>query len=85
MDITIPKETSEWVEVPVLVDDVPTSDFQVAVTRWPTRPVTADWQQATVVGDAGGVVLAGLEPGTHQVWVRIGGAVVAAGSVWVNG
>lgn len=82
-DLTVPHETSEFMAVP-LTDDAgaPITDFTVAVTRWPARPVT--WEAPAVRGTDKGVVLAGLEHGTHVVWANVGGTVVAVGSVWAE-
>lgn len=82
-DITVPRETSEFMEVP-LTDETgaPITDFQVAVTRWPARPTA--WQAPATQGTEKGVVLAGLPHGTHVVWANISGTVLAVGSVWVE-
>lgn len=81
-DITVPRETAEFMEVPVYDGDTLLTDFLVAVTRWPERPTA--WTQAVVQGEVAGVALAGLEHGTHQVWVKVSGTVVAAGTVWAE-
>jgi hypothetical protein len=83
MDVTLPRETSEFLPIPVFDDTgVAVTDFEVAVTRWPERPT--GWSAATVVGSDAGAVVAGLAHGTHQVWVRRNGTVVAAGMIWVD-
>ena len=84
-DITVPRETREFVPIPVEVDDVGSLDFETAVTRWPARPVNLDWTQASIDGDDAGVFLEALSRGTYQVWVRVGGSVVVcAGMVEVT-
>lgn len=82
MDVTLPRETNEFLPIPVMKDDVARLDFEVALTRWPAHPT--EWTAAVQVGDEAGVVAAGLEPGTWQVWVRVDGTVIAAGSIWVK-
>lgn len=83
MDITLPRETSEFVPVPVYQLEVLVTDFEVAITRWPERP--SAWTPAAIRNGEAGVVAAGLVHGTHQVWVRVGGSViVAAGTIWVD-
>lgn len=83
MDLTLPRETSEFVPVPVYTAGELITDFEVAITRWPARPTA--WAAATVRNGEAGVVASGLPHGTHQVWVRVGGAVVvAAGTIWVE-
>lgn len=85
-DITVPRETSEFMELPLTDKDTGAAitDFQVQVTRWPARPAPGGWSAATVSGTKRGVVLAGLVRGTHTVWANVGGSVVAVGSVWVE-
>ena len=83
-DVGVERETAEHLPVPVYVDGTLTTDFETSVTKWPVRPTI--WVDAVVDpdGDAG-VVVAGLTPGTYQVWVRVNGAiVVAAGTVTVR-
>jgi hypothetical protein len=82
MDLTLPRETSEFIPVPVYRDDVLVTDFDVAITRWPDRPTT--WTQATVLNAKAGIVAAGLTHGTWQVWANIDGTVVSAGTIWVD-
>lgn len=82
-DLTVPHETSEFMAIPLTDDDgVAITDFQVAVTRWPARPTA--WQAPTIQGDDRGVVLAGLEHGTHVVWANVSGTVISVGSVWAE-
>lgn len=83
MDLTLPRETSEFVPIPVYRDDVLVTDFQVAITRWPARPTV--WAPATVPAEGvAGIVAAGLTHGTWQVWANVAGTVVAAGTIWVE-
>jgi hypothetical protein len=84
MDLVLPRETNEFVPVPVYRDGVLSTSFEVALTRWPARPTDTDWLPATVINDLAGVSCAGLTHGTWQVWVRVGGTVVAAGTIWVD-
>lgn len=84
MDLVLPRETSEFIPVPVYRDDVISTNFDVALTRWPARPASGDWSAAAVVGGLAGVNVASLTHGTWQVWVRVGTAVVPAGTIWVD-
>lgn len=81
-DIWVERETSTHVPVPVERDGVVVTDFETALTRWPARPTT--WTAAVLAGDVPGLVVTGLTPGTYQVWVRVSGAVVPAGTVEVR-
>lgn len=82
MDLTLPRETSEFVPIPAYRDGVAITDFDVAITRWPARPTS--WDPATVTEGKAGVVAAGLTHGTWQVWANVDGTVIAAGTIWVD-
>jgi hypothetical protein len=82
-DVTLPRETTEHLPIPVYADDILTTAFEVCLTRWPARP--SGWRAADVDPDGeAGIAVAGLTPGTYQVWVRVNGAVVSAGIVEVT-
>lgn len=81
-DIRIPRETAEFIPVPVYQGDELVTSFDVAVTLWPARPTV--WLQATVVEGTAGVAVAGLARGTYQVWTRVGGTVIEAGTIEVT-
>jgi hypothetical protein len=82
MDVTLPRETDEFIPVPVYRDEVLTTTFDTALTRWPARPVA--WVPSAVIDGVAGVMATGLTHGTWQLWVRVGSTVIAAGTIWVE-
>lgn len=68
--ITIPRESVEFVGVDVLNDDnSPVTNFDVCVTPINARPTT--WLPVQTVEDTQGVLIQGLTPGHHIIWVRV--------------
>lgn len=82
-DVTVPRETSEFLPIEVNgADGTPLTEFDVALTKWPARPEA--WAAAVITDEKPGIVLAGLTHGMWQAWARVSGTVIAAGSIWVD-
>lgn len=85
VDVTVPRETKEFLALTVESNGSPTTNFETAVAKWPARPTT--WQSAAVLGAEAGVIIENLSVGTYTVWVRVTTAqeavVVHAGTVIV--
>jgi len=64
------KESTEFQEVGVSLDDLPTTQFEVAVLPVGTRPTT-EWAQPYELEAKKGVLLEGLTAGDYAIWVRV--------------
>lgn len=84
--VTLPRETKEFLPLDVEANGAPASTFETAVQRWPARPTS--WAPAVLVDGVPGVVVEGLTPGTWTVYVRLTTAqeepVIYAGEIQVR-
>lgn len=80
------RETQEFQPVRVVADGAILTDFEVAVVPRGDRPL--DWQLPVQVEGQVGVMIVGLGPGPHEVFVRITDLpeipVVSAGIIWIQ-
>lgn len=65
------KESVEFQEVFVTLDDVPSTAFDCALLPVGNRPVAADWAAPYTLEDRKGLLLQNLAAGEYGVWVRV--------------
>jgi hypothetical protein len=64
------KESTEFQEVGVSLDDLPTTQFEVAMLPVGTRP-TDEWAEPYTLEGRKGVLLKDKTAGEYAIWVRV--------------
>lgn len=70
MCVEVPRESVEFLPVPVTVSGGEVTNFQTAITPAGTARPTV-WTNAVILGADAGVMIQNLTPGTYKVWAKI--------------